>query len=59
MTGDVTWVKEGHLKGLMVEIRIDGMTRANVVKKIFFFFFFFFLVFRAAPAVCGSSQARG
>ena len=25
----------------------------------FFFFFFFLFLFRAAPAACGSSQARG
>ena len=24
-----------------------------------FFFFFFFLLFRATPAACGGSQARG
>ena len=27
--------------------------------SILFFFFFFFFLFRAAPAACGSSQARG
>lgn len=35
----MNWVKKGHLKWPMVEIRMDDMTREYVVKSKLIFFF--------------------